>query len=209
MPEAPDDGRSRRAQETREARRAQILDSALQVFSERGYHGASVTDLVAAAGVARGTFYLYFDSKDAVFRELLEQLLHHLRANVVGVDLSAGAPSLDHQLRSTVVRILEVVESNRALTRIIFREAVGLDAEVDARLRAFYDDLIGFIGAALQVGVALSVVRPLEVDLVATCILGSLRGVVQRFVVDSDQPFDVEQVARVVVDHNLHGIVPR
>jgi AcrR family transcriptional regulator len=61
------DGRVRRGHETREARRAQILESALTVFATKGYHETSVTDLVDAAGVARGTFYLYFDSKEAIF----------------------------------------------------------------------------------------------------------------------------------------------
>lgn len=202
----PEDGRSRRAAETREARRAQILESALQVFSERGYHGASVSDLVAAAGVARGTFYLYFDSKDAVFRELLDELLDHLRGSVVGVDLSPGAPDLEVQLVGTVERILRTVESNRALTRIIFREAVGLDAEVDARMRAFYDSLTSFIATSLEVGRTLGVVGSVDVDIAATCILGSLRGVVQRYVVDSEAPMVVERVARAVVTHNLRGV---
>lgn len=202
------DGRTRRAQETREARRAQILESALQVFSERGYHGASVSDLVAAAGVARGTFYLYFDSKDAVFRELLDELLAHLRSNVVGVDMSPGARPFEEQLVETVARILRTVENNRALTRIIFREAVGLDAAVDARMHAFYDSLAGFIGSALDLGARLGLVRALDVDVVATCILGSLRGVVERYVVDTEEPLDVDRVARVVVNHSLHGVAP-
>lgn len=203
------DGRTRRAQETREARRAQILESALQVFSERGYHGASVSDLVAAAGVARGTFYLYFDGKDAVFRELLDELLAHLRSNVVGVDMSAGARPFEEQLVETVARILRTVENNRALTRIIFREAVGLDEAVDARMHAFYDSLTGFIGSALALGEKLGVVRDLDVDVVATCILGSLRGVVQRYVVDTEEALEVDRVARIVVNHNLHGVAPR
>lgn len=204
----PSDGRSRRAQETREARRAQILESALQVFSERGYHGASVSDLVAAAGVARGTFYLYFDGKDAVFRELLDELLQHLRSNVVGVDMSPGARPFEEQLVETVARILRTVENNRALTRIIFREAVGLDAAVDARMHAFYDSLTGFVGAALELGARLGVVRALDVDVVATCILGSLRGVVERYVVDADGPLEIDRVARGVVQFALHGVAP-
>ena len=48
------DGRTRRAQEAREVRRAAILQAALQVFARRGYHATSITDLVEAAGVARG-----------------------------------------------------------------------------------------------------------------------------------------------------------
>ena len=116
-----DDGRVRRGQESREARRIQIKDTALKVFSAKGYHETSVTDLVDAAGVARGTFYLYFDSKEAIFLELLDDLTVHLRSNIVGIDTSTGMASMEHQLHATVVRILRTAVENQPLTRIIFR----------------------------------------------------------------------------------------
>lgn len=201
-----EDGRSKRAQETREARREQILEAALQVFAVQGYHGASITDLVAAAGVARGTFYLYFDSKDAVFRELLDELLAHLRANVVGIDVSADAPPFEAQLEATVVRILKTVESNRALTRIIFREAVGLDAQVEGRMRAFDESLTGFVARSLDAGAAIGLVHAPDPEILAACILGTLRGVVERYVVEGDGPVDVHRIARVVVGYALRGV---
>ncbi|MGD8398204.1 MAG: helix-turn-helix domain-containing protein, partial [Anaerolineae bacterium] len=54
---------SKREQQ-RQVRRQQILDAALAVFSEKGFHGANVSDVAAAAGVSQGTIYWYFDSKE-------------------------------------------------------------------------------------------------------------------------------------------------
>lgn len=207
MPEAVD-GRTKRAEEAREQRRQQILDAALQTFAEDGYHGSSVSHIVKAAGVARGTFYLYFDGKEAIFRELLDELLATFRASIRGVDLKGG--SMQDQLVAIVCDILRTTESNRRLTRIIFREAVGLDDETDQRLSAFYSELFGYIELSLRLGIAAGLVRPLaDLSLEATCILGSLRAVVQRYIVDSDEAFDVESVAAAVVDHNLVGLFPR
>ena len=204
------DGRVRRGQETREARRAQIKASALKVFSDNGYHDTSVSDLVAAAGVARGTFYLYFDSKDAIFVELLNDLITHLRANIVGVDRSEDAPPMEDQLHGTVVRILNTVMSNRPLTRIIFREAIGLHDAVDERLRRFDDELHRYVALSLQIGQASHVVQPdLDVEVSAACVVGSLRELVNRMVVVSDEDMDPERVARSVLEHHLRGLVPR
>lgn len=204
------DGRTRRAEEAREQRRRQILDAALEVFAEHGYHGTGVSDLVAAAGVARGTFYLYFDGKEAIFHELLEGLLGTFRESIHGVDMGTGAKPVPAQLVAIVAGVLETSVSNRPLTRIIFREAVGLDEAVDARLDAFYGELFRYIELTLALGEAAGMVRPLtDRALEATCVLGSLRAVVQRFVVDSDEAFDVEAVARGVVEHNLRGLLPR
>jgi AcrR family transcriptional regulator len=207
--ETDQDGRVRRGQETREARRSQIKEDALRVFSEKGYHATSVTDLVDAAGVARGTFYLYFDGKDAIFLELLDDLTAHLRANIVGIDPSRGAASMEDQLHATIVRILRTVESNQPLTRIIFREAVGLDAVVDARLAAFDDELYGYVARSIQVGVASGTIRATDVATAAASVVGSVREIVYRWVVRSGLPLDVDRVARGVIDHHLRGLLPR
>ena len=52
-----------RAARLREDRRAQILQKAKEVFAERGYHNASISEIILRAGIARGTFYLYFRTK--------------------------------------------------------------------------------------------------------------------------------------------------
>lgn len=202
------DGRVRRGQESREARRTQIKETALAVFSEKGYHETSVSHLVDAAGVARGTFYLYFDSKEAIFLELLDELLTHLRANIVGIDRLAGAPSIEAQLQQIVVRILRTAVDNRPLTRIIFREAVGLHAAVDERLRRFDDDVHGYVARALQLGASLGLVRPTEPEVGAASAVGALREVVHRYVVRSDAPFDLDTVASALIDTNLRGLLP-
>jgi AcrR family transcriptional regulator len=199
------DGRVRRGVESREVRRAQILQSALGVFATKGYHEASVSDLVDAAGVARGTFYLYFDSKEAIFLELLSELQHHLRANVVGVNLQRGG--LEEQLRATIVRVLRTLETNRPLTRILFKGAVGLHETVDERVRAYHEELYGYVANAIRVGAALGRIRGVDPDVAAVLVVGSVREVVLRFVVASDAPFDVDGVAAAVVDHHLRGLV--
>jgi AcrR family transcriptional regulator len=75
-----------------DARRAQILDASRQVFAERGFHRASVSDIIAAAGVARGTFYNYFESKRAVFRAVLEDVMDAVAGAVLPIDISASIP---------------------------------------------------------------------------------------------------------------------
>jgi AcrR family transcriptional regulator len=59
--------------------RRRLLDAAEQVFGELGYHDASMVKITEAAGVAQGTFYLYFDSKKAVFDELVRDLNQRVR----------------------------------------------------------------------------------------------------------------------------------
>src|SRR4051812_25743549 len=58
-----------------EARRAAILAAALDEFTARGYEGARLDDVARRAGVAKGTIYLYFADKEALFQELVRSMV--------------------------------------------------------------------------------------------------------------------------------------
>ena len=87
------DGRVSRARLLRESRRASVLKVARQIFSKKGYHDTSIDDLIEAADIARGTFYLYFESKRAIFDELLDHLVTTLQAQVKRIEVGPDAPT--------------------------------------------------------------------------------------------------------------------
>lgn len=211
MTQAADvDGRTKRAEAQRETRRAHILQTALEVFARNGYHQTRVSDIIEAAGIARGTFYLYFESKSAIFLELLDHLLARLRATVVGVETGPDAPPVHDQLLLTVTNVVRVVEDHRLLATIILREAVGLDEDVDQKLTEFYGSLRRFIGESLENGQRMGIVRAdLDTGIVASCILGSIKYILEQYVVHSpDEDFDVHRVGRAVLEYNLRGVLP-
>ena len=72
------------------ATRERILESALKEFGKVGYHDASIVRITEGAGVAMGTFYLYFEGKLAVFNELVEDLNRRLRHRMT--QAIVGAP---------------------------------------------------------------------------------------------------------------------
>lgn len=65
-----------------EATRRKILDAAEEVFGEVGYHEASISEITRRAGVAQGTYYIYFHSKREIFAELVEDIGKRLRADM-------------------------------------------------------------------------------------------------------------------------------
>ena len=69
--------------------RAKLLEAAEQVFAESGYSEASIVRITEAAGVAQGTFYLYFSSKLEIFEELVEDLNRRVRHAMT--EAAAGA----------------------------------------------------------------------------------------------------------------------
>lgn len=202
------DGRVTRAQARRESRRALILRAAVETFSARGYHQTRVADIIKAAGIARGTFYLYFESKNAIFLELLDTLLDEFLSGVDGVEVGSEAPPVFVQLLDVVKRLLDTAASNAALARIIFREAVGLDSEVDQKLSDFDDRLNEYVQESLDNGINMGLLREMDTEIMATCILGSVRQVLYRELVrKGGTSFDVDHIAREILEYNCVGLM--
>jgi AcrR family transcriptional regulator len=65
-----------------EATRRKVLDAAEEVFGEQGYYEASIAEITRRAGVAQGTYYIYFHSKREIFTELIEDISERLRADM-------------------------------------------------------------------------------------------------------------------------------
>jgi AcrR family transcriptional regulator len=82
----------------RSTRRAELASAATRVFAVKGVANTSVSDIVKAAGVAQGTFYLYFDSKDDVVVEVVDQLAEQMIDGVTAAVGRAGSTAVEKLL---------------------------------------------------------------------------------------------------------------
>ncbi|MDB4968245.1 MAG: Fatty acid degradation regulator YsiA, TetR family [Myxococcales bacterium] len=100
-----------------EGKRERILEAAIKVFAAEGFYNAKVSQIAQAAGVADGTIYLYFKSKDDLLINLFEDRMERVNANLreaIETETSAIA-----QLRRIVRLHLELVEQNRDMAEVI------------------------------------------------------------------------------------------
>lgn len=154
-----------------DARRAQILSAARDVFARKGYHRTGVADIIEAVGVARGTFYNYFDGKREAFDAVVDAMMHEVVGVVRPIDVTTDIPA---QVRANLDRLVRAVMAEDVV-RVLFAEAMGIDDEGDAVLRGFYRDVLVRIEKALRTGQQLGVVRPGDVRLKARCVLGVIK----------------------------------
>ena len=131
---------------TGEERRIAILDSALAVFAQRGYHASSIDDIAREGGISKALIYEHFASKQDLYAELLEQ---H-----AGVLFSALSEAISEAGRSASARLVVgfdafygFVEEHRVAWRMLFREATDPEAvavldRVTAEVTAFVAGLI-------------------------------------------------------------------
>src|SRR5512147_2903584 len=98
-------------------KRERILSSALKVFAQKGFFGAKVSDIADAAGVADGTIYLYFKSKDDLLISLFEEQME--RVNVELTRAMDGADAAPEKLRRFIRAYMELVAENRHAAEVI------------------------------------------------------------------------------------------
>lgn len=145
--------------------RQRIVDAAERVFGEKGYFPASIADITREAGVAQGTFYLYFTSKREVFIEVLAGLAYLIRT-VTREALGAGQGRLEEERRGFAA-FFALVNEHPHLYRIV-RQAEF----VEDSLRIYYESIVPGYVARLRAAMEREEVRRLDAETLAYCLLG-------------------------------------
>ena len=156
-------------------RRQHILAASRDVFAKLGYHAATIDDVVAEAGVARGTFYLYFEDKRAVLSDLIDRFFAQLIEVIQRIDVSKGAPPVSEQVLENIRGILRVCLADRGMTKVLFTDAQGVDSEFDRKLGTFYDAVVQLLTESLKDGQALGVVADGEPRVLSFMTIGALK----------------------------------
>ena len=94
-----------------------LLEAAAREFGERGYHEAAITGITQRAGVALGTFYTYFESKEELFRALVRDMSHATRQHVA--EAVAGAPDRLAAERLGLAAFIAFTRAHPELYRIV------------------------------------------------------------------------------------------
>jgi AcrR family transcriptional regulator len=180
-------------------RRQKILTHARDVFARRGYHDAKIEDIVLAAGIARGTFYLYFKDKRAVFEEIVDRAFTQIGMAIVRVDPRDPARTVADQVHENTRRIVGTLLEDRATTKILLTDAVGLDPALDRKLQSFYEVVEGLLVESLSEGQELGVVAPGDPRMFAYLILGAMKEVLYQ-VVRRDAAYSESKVVDGIYD---------
>ncbi|GMN03880.1 TetR/AcrR family transcriptional regulator [Erythrobacter sp. MTPC3] len=141
---AADDKRPRTERGRRTLRK--LLDASAEEFGEKGFHEASVSSITRRAGVALGTFYTYFDSKDALFRALVADMSDNVKSSArAAMKDDMGALEIEH---AALGAFLEFAREHKEIYRII-DEAEFVDP---ASYRTHYETIAQRIQARLVSG---------------------------------------------------------
>ena len=162
----------------RDEKRAQLVLAAKEIFSEEGYHEATIDEITRRAGIAKGTFYLYFTEKKEIYYELVRAFFQHITdigssvAHEVGTAAEFYARSED-----AARRLLEVFSEHRSLARLAYRESASLDPTLEKMLADFYRRIALVEADNIRLGIRLGVFRAVDPLVCAYAHIGMIERV--------------------------------
>lgn len=186
-------------------RRQQLIDAAMTAFGAKGYHGTQVADIIKEAGVARGTFYLYFDSKRDIFDAVVQSIYRRVQEVIRPIN-KEDFSKVPAEILGNIERATTLLIENPMLIKIFFSDAVGLDDEFDAKLREYYEIILGKIRGGLIHGQRMGIIREGDVDILSLCLMGSLKELLYQYFLGTHRPelkVIVEEVYRIVLHATL------
>jgi TetR/AcrR family fatty acid metabolism transcriptional regulator len=191
------------ARQKSDEKRRRILQAAVKVFAQRGYHRAKVAEIARHAAVADGTIYLYFRNKEdilvSLFNGVMDEHLQHAREELAAVQ---GAPA---RLQAVARHHLRVLGGNRDLA-VVFQVELRQSTQFMERFTASWlQDYFALVGEVIVQGQQEGTLRPdLPRKLATKAFFGALDELVTSWIVGG-KDYDLSRLAAPLVDLFLHG----
>lgn len=187
-----------RAQRRREHTRRELLSAARRVLARHGFHRTKIVDISREAGVAVGTFYLYYPTKEALFLELVEDTVRLLKAEIDRIESALIDPG--QRARAGCETFFRFAQENRELFRIVFGHGATFHRVVRRAQELFVNGIAANVAAGMRTG-AFRANRP---DVVAQAFMGMSLQVVSWWIEQENIP--VSEITDSLLAFIFHGL---
>ncbi len=204
----PDDEPADRATQKRDERRAQLVAAAREIFGEKGYHEATVDDITRRAGVAKGTFYLYFSEKKEIYYDLVRTFLQHITD--IGASVAREVNNVQDfytRAEQAALRLLNVFVEHHAVARLAYRESASLDPTLEQMVRDFYRQIATVEAENIRLGIRLGIFREVDPMVCAYAHIGMVERVALGLLREPSAPPPAD-VARQLLAIAYEGLRP-
>jgi len=141
-----------KTRQQKEAKRARMMQAAIHVFADKGYHSATIRDIVQAAEVSIGTFYFYFPDKEALFAHLYEETADFLLQAIQ--QAIHGRTGLPKQLQAGLQAYVNIAIYEPAVVRLLLVGGAGAVPSLDTQRVNYRERLITIWQGPLEESIA-------------------------------------------------------
>lgn len=166
-----------------------ILEAAIKVFSERGYHDTRVDDIAEVSQTSKGSIYFYFKSKQEIFLGLIQIFIDLLEKRVHKAMLGDDRGGAD-QLAQTLTEIIRLFKQYRSLAKIVLIQAVGLGEVFEDQRRILIDKFCQIVQSRLDKSIEDGSITAIDSNIVSRLWVGAMVEIVIHWIFTPE--FDLE-----------------
>ncbi len=191
---------------SKEQKRNRILQTAIEVFADKGYFTARMTDVAHAAHVADGTLYLYFDGKEdllmTIFDQTLSQFIERLEHEMRSLDDPVD------KLRVMVRLHLETLGRNRSLAHVLQIETRHTRKFMSQLTRGKFGKYLGLVRTIIEEGQATGRFKSsISAGLATNVVFGAVDEIIMSWLLAED-PSDLLRYLDPLMDVLIEGLAP-
>jgi AcrR family transcriptional regulator len=156
----------------------EILEAARKVFADKGFHEATVDDIAGVAGLAKGTVYLYYRSKQDIYLAALKLGVSRMSSLMLGAVRRAS--TTEEKLRALIAAKLAYCDENRDFIKIYYTEVGRISMHpgaIDSECKSLYFEQVRLVENILKEGTKSKALRHLRTHETAFAITDLIRGV--------------------------------
>ena len=146
-----------------------IFETSMKLFAEKGYDGTSIEDITSAVGVAKGTLYYHFSSKEEIFNFLIDEGMNLLEKSI-NIKTEAQEKYID-KLRAIILIQIKIIIKYENFMSIVFSECWG-NSSRSKTCQKYVKEYLEIIKGILQRGMDLGEIKKLDTEVLATEIYG-------------------------------------
>lgn len=202
-----------RAERNRLQLRADIIQTAFEEFSAKGYHQTAISDIAKRLGIGHGTFYRHFQNK----RDILEHVIDDVITKVIQVLSEENAPNASvtledyrEQISRIVERLIPILIENPGIARLMLFEATSIDPEMTQRLMTILDWGGRLTASYMENGVKLGFFHAdLDTEATGHAVVGMIMMTVIRFLNTPDDREGLQKLADAIQRLVIDGIAKK
>jgi len=185
-----------------------IINAAVRIFFQNGFQKTRISDIVSEAGVAQGTFYLYFRSKEEIFRHINTNHMNRFVKVFEETDHLFGgkdARDIKKNVQTFLSKLLEIYKENVHVSELLFREGVGHGGLFKEVQELFFKSFIGLLKEQMKRDIPKGRFPFEDSEIIAVFLLGMFLHSSSYFMLMKKQ-FNTEKLSRLMSDFMLNGL---
>ncbi len=183
--------------------REDILDAAAQVFRQKGFHGASMSDIAGVVNLQKASLYHHVSSKQEILLALLDRALGMLTDHIAGI--ARQSIPVDQKLRQMIHAYLSALADNSDLSAVLLFEHRSLDKKSHARHVPQRDKFEALWRDVINEGVRSKIFECADVEMAVRALMGVMNWTLTWYRPEGSK--SIEQIADGYADLLFHGLL--